>query len=87
MPLDYGLIAMFITAVIVLSVMLYLFMRSSERTDAANNQKGSRMISVVKCSDSEKTREYREGDYVGKPVDDCPGGVIVGIYKETPQQR
>ncbi len=86
MPLDYGLIAMFITAVIVMSVMLYLFMRSSERVEATSGNKEARILSVIKCGDVERSREYREGDYVGKAVDECPNGVIVGIYKEVSRQ-
>ncbi|AEA12159.1 hypothetical protein TUZN_0667 [Thermoproteus uzoniensis 768-20] len=88
MPIDYGLIAMFVTAVVVLGVMVYLFVRSSERIDAGSGPREGRMVTVVKCGDgSEKTREYRDGDYVGLKADDCPDGVIVGIYKEAPQQR
>lgn len=86
MPLDYGLLAMFIITVIVMSIMLYLFIRSSERVDAIGGDKEGRILSVIRCSDGEKSREYREGDYVGKAVDDCPNGVIVGIYKEVPRQ-
>lgn len=88
MPIDYGLIAMFITAVAVLGVMVYLFMRSSERVSSEEARREGRVVTVVKCGDgNEKTRDYREGDYVGSRADDCPDGVVVGIYKETPQER
>jgi hypothetical protein len=42
---------------------------------------------VIKCGDgAERKRKYQEGDYVGRPAEECAGGVVVGIYKETPQQ-
>jgi hypothetical protein len=42
---------------------------------------------VIKCGDgAERRRKYQDGDYVGKQTDECAGGVITGIYKETPQQ-
>lgn len=87
MPIfDYALIAMFIASAAILGVMIYLFWRSSERMDS-NEQKQSRIVTVIKCSDgSEKTREYREGDYVGLGVEDCAGGVVVGIYRESQQK-
>ena len=41
---------------------------------------------MIRCGDgTERKRKYQEGDYVGRPVQECAGGVIVGIYKETPQ--
>lgn len=86
MPLDYGLLAVFALSVAALGVMLYFFVRSSERVEPSGPGQ-PRLITVIKCEGGqERSREYREGDYVGLSTDECPNGVVVGIYREV-QQR
>ncbi len=49
-------------------------------------QKREEKIYVIEaCGSSERKREYKEGDYVGKVVGDCEGGnkaIIKAIYVE-----
>ncbi|MGC9071163.1 MAG: hypothetical protein ACP5HK_00475 [Acidilobus sp.] len=55
-------------------------------------RKRPRVITVEECDGKTSTRDYREGDYVGLVVGQCPGGGskrIIGIYaiKEEKPRR
>ncbi len=39
-----------------------------------------KIITLIDCGEGRKERDFKEGDYIGKQVDECLNGVIVGIY-------
>nr|KJR74215.1 MAG: hypothetical protein TU35_01410 [Thermoproteus sp. AZ2] len=78
---EIGLLAIFVASIAVLAVVMYLLVRTSERPQ--QNEKKPRVVSVVKCNDGrEIRRDYKDGEYVGAVAQDCPDGVIIGVYKE-----
>ncbi|MEZ0320174.1 MAG: hypothetical protein ABWK05_09345 [Pyrobaculum sp.] len=82
-PYEYLLILG--VALIMLIFFMYMFWRE---TTARSKEKPAEIYTVVRCDGGvEKRRKYQEGDYVGRAVPDCAGGVVVGIYKEVPQTR
>lgn len=72
-------------AFIMLAFFMYMFWRE---TTMRRREVPAEVFTVVKCGDGvERKRKYQEGDYVGKAVGDCPGGVVAGIYKEVQQPQ
>jgi len=76
----------------IVMVVLTLILVMKHMADARSLQSQPverRFYTVVDCGDRRVTREYREGDYVGKTVEgDCgeTPGYIVGIYAEEPEK-
>jgi len=82
-PVEY--LILLLGSFLMLLLFLYMFWKE---TAARSREKPAETYTVVKCGDgSERRRKYQEGDFVGRPVEDCPGGVVVGIYKEVQQER
>ncbi len=80
-PLDYAVL--FLVSLLMLVFFMYMFWKESLRR---RQERPAEVYTVIRCGDgAERKRKYQEGDYVGRPVQECAGGVIVGIYKETPQ--
>ncbi|ABP50906.1 MULTISPECIES: hypothetical protein [Pyrobaculum] len=78
------LVVLAFIALALLALFTYMFYR-----DLSNRPKSkpAEVYTVIKCGDgAERKRKYQEGDYVGKQTQDCPGGIVVGIYKEVPQE-
>ncbi|ACB40669.1 hypothetical protein [Pyrobaculum neutrophilum] len=83
MSWDY--LAVLLISFIMLMFFMYMFWRESA---VRSRERPAEMYTVVKCGDGvERKRKYQEGDYVGKPVEDCAGGVVVGVFKEVAQQQ
>ena len=80
--------------IVMVVLTLILVLKHMAEARSMQRQTGERKFyTVVECSGGEGakrvTREYREGDYVGKLVEgDCEGqpGYIVGIYAEEPEK-
>ncbi|MEM1733563.1 MAG: hypothetical protein QXK71_02315 [Pyrobaculum sp.] len=71
-------------ALVMLIFFMYMFWKETSRRV---KELPAEIFTVVKCGDGkESRRKYQEGDYIGKTVADCPGGVVVGIFKESIQQ-
>ena len=64
---------------IIMTILILLIKppKQQQRSDA-QNVAHSRIITVKLCGDKVTHAEYRDGDYVGKRVDDC---VVIGIYR------
>ncbi|MFN3804580.1 MAG: hypothetical protein ACK4SY_05955 [Pyrobaculum sp.] len=66
-------------SLVMLTLFIYIFLRGVSRTEV----KQPEVYTVVRCGDGvERKRKYQEGDYVGRPVEECGKGVVVGIFKE-----
>jgi hypothetical protein len=79
---DYALLLA--VSLIMLIFFMYMFWRESL---TRGRERPAEVYTVIKCGDgAERKRKYQDGDYVGKQTEECAGGVITGIYKETPQQ-
>lgn len=80
-PLDYAVLLL--VSLLMLVFFMYMFWKESLRR---GQERPAEVYTVIRCGDgAERKRKYQEGDYVGRPVQECAGGIIVGIYKETPQ--
>lgn len=80
------ILAVFAASILILAVLMYFLLRTSERPRQVDAT--PKIISVVKCGDGgEVRREYRDGDHVGQQAPDCPGGVVVGVYREVRQEE
>jgi len=67
-----------------LGAIIYLTFKQARDAMKLSEEEQEIIYTEVKCGNSVSRREYREGDYVGKPVNDCEGGRIVGIYMVKP---
>jgi hypothetical protein len=80
-PWEYAVLLL--VSLLMLVFFMYMFWKESL---TRGREKPAEVYTVIRCGDgAERKRKYQEGDYVGRPVQECAGGVIVGIYKETPQ--
>ncbi|MFN7106421.1 MAG: hypothetical protein ACK4M3_07570, partial [Pyrobaculum sp.] len=71
-----------VMSLVILALFMYIFLRDMSRTQVRQPE----VYTLVRCGDGvERKRKYQEGDYVGKPVGECGGGVVVAIFKEVPQ--
>ncbi len=77
--------------IVMLVLTLILVMKHMAEARSMQRQSGERRFySVVECQGGRRlTRQYRDGDYVGKQVEDCGGepGYIIGIYAEEPEAQ
>lgn len=81
MSLDIVLLAGI--ALLMLVLFTYMFWRE---TTIRSRERPPEVYTVIRCGDgAERRRKYQEGDYVGKPAEDCAGGVVIGVYKEIHQ--
>lgn len=79
---DYALMLIF--SLLMLSFFVYMFWRDLA---VRPKERPAETHTVLRCGDgAERLRKFQEGDYVGKPTNECEGGVIIGIFKEAPQQ-
>lgn len=85
MAVAWDYLALLAVSTLALLGLVYLFWRMSSipRTSMAGE-----IYTVVRCGDGvERKRKYQDGDYVGRAVADCAGGVVVGIYKEVSKEE
>lgn len=85
MAVMWDYLAFLAISLLALLGLVYLFWRmaSIPRAPAVGE-----IYTVVRCGDgAERRRKYQDGDFVGRPVPECAGGVVVGIYKEVPREE
>lgn len=77
-----------IASITLLMMLLFRHMYESRKAVEASMVK-KRLMVIEECGGRKKSREYREGDYVGKVVGECEGGktVITGFYTEVIKPR
>ncbi len=69
-----------------IGLLIYMVMRQTSDTLRSLEMERLEVVTEIACSDgSRRTREYREGDYIGASTDECEGGRVVGIYARQPE--
>ncbi|MCE4602970.1 MAG: hypothetical protein F7B18_07295 [Desulfurococcales archaeon] len=55
--------------------------RELKKLQEASNSK-EKIITLIDCNGEKKERDFKEGDYIGKRVEECSDGdgIIIGIY-------
>lgn len=75
--------------VIVVLTLILVLRQVAEAKSMQGQSQERRFYTIIDCGGKRVTREYREGDYVGKSVEgECGGaaGYIVGIYAEEAEK-
>ncbi len=81
MPGDASWIQPLLLLIALGTVILLTLKQARELKRLEDSASSERIVTLVRCGDSTREREFKEGDYIGKTVDECNGqGVIVGIY-------
>lgn len=69
-----------------IGLLIYMVMRQTSDTLRSLEMERVEVVTEIACNDgSRRTREYRDGDYIGAGTDECDGGRVVGIYARQPE--
>jgi len=80
---------------ILLAAAVYMMLKQAKEMKEMQEKlkRKSQVFTVIECIGdgkvTRKKRPYRDGDYVGKPVDECDTskGYITLIYSEAPEEE